>query len=100
MIRGTTPTHKFNISFDTSLIKDIRISYAQDGAIITEKSLDDCALEGDVITTSLTQEETLKFHEKRPVELQIRLLTTLGTAMATRIYTLNAGKVLNEEVLA
>lgn len=100
MIRGTTPTHKFNISFDTSLIKDIRISYAQDGIIIAEKTLHDCALEGDVITTSLTQEETLKFHEKRPVELQIKLLTTLGTVMATRIYTLNAGKVLNEEVLA
>ena len=81
------------------MVKDVRISYAQDGVIIAEKTVEDCVLEGNEITIKLTQEETLKFHEKRQVELQVRLLTKDGNAMATSIYTLSAGKVLNEEVL-
>ena len=99
MIRGTTPTHKFRIPFNTDMVKDVRISYAQDGVIIAEKTVEDCVLEGNEITIKLTQEETLKFHDKRQVELQVRLLTKDGNAMATSIYTLSAGKVLNEEVL-
>lgn len=99
MIRGTTPTHKFNISFDTSRIKDIRITYAQDGEAVVEKHMTDCDLDGNVITTSLTQEETLKFHAKRPVELQIKVLTSEDNVLATRVYTISVDRVLNEEVL-
>lgn len=99
MIRGTTPTHKFNISFSADRIKDIRITYAQDGETVVEKGNNDCSMEGNVITTSLTQEETLRFHEKRPVELQIKVLTKEDNVLATRVYTLNVDRVLNEEVL-
>ena len=99
MIRGTTPTQKFLIPLNTEMVKDVRISYAQDGVVIAEKTVEACVLAGNEITTKLTQEETLKFHEKRQVELQVRLLTKDGNAMATNIYTLSAGKVLNEEVL-
>ena len=99
MIRGTTPTHKFLIPFGTDMVKDVRISYAQDGAIVAEKTVEDCVLDGNEITTKLSQEETLKFHDKRHVELQLKLLLHTGDTMATDIYTLSARKVLNEEVL-
>lgn len=99
MIRGTTPTHTFKLPFDTSMVKDVRITYAQDGVVVAEKLLADCTLQGTEIITKLTQEETLKFYEKRQVDLQLRVLTTTGDAMATPIYSIPARDVLNEEVL-
>lgn len=79
MIRGSTPTHTFELPFDVKYIKDGRISYMQDGAVVLEKQIDDCTLEGQVITVKLTQEETLLFNcFKGYVYIQIKLLTQNG----------------------
>ena len=37
MIQGTTPTHTFTIPFDVSLIKELKVVYAQQGEIVLEK---------------------------------------------------------------
>lgn len=99
MIRGTTPTHTFQIPLEASMVKDVRISYAQGGVVLAEKTKNDCTLSGNEIKTKLTQEDTLKFRESKPIEVQLRVLTTDGDVMATNIYTLSACKALNEEVL-
>ena len=99
MIRGTTPTHIFEIPFDSSLLKKILITYFQNNQIVVEKTEDDCTLEGNSITVKLTQEDTLKFSHRRPVEIQIRVLTVDDTALATVIREVEVGRVLNEEVL-
>lgn len=99
MIRGTTPTHSFTIPFETNLIKEVRVIYSQRGNIILEKKTEDCILEGKQIVVHLTQEETFSFSHTLPVELQVRVLTIEGTALACTIKQIDVDKVLSEEVL-
>lgn len=99
MIRGTTPTHIFEIPIDSSLLKQVQITYAQGGINLLVKTIEDCVLDGNSISVTLSQEETLMFSHKKDVEVQIRVLTKDGTAMATTVRQVDVGRVLNEEVL-
>lgn len=98
MIRGTTPAHVFNLPFETSLIQEVRVTYAQGGAKVLEKTEADCTLEDKCIIVELTQEETLKFTARVNVEVQVKLLTTAGEVMASKIQTVSVERCLNEEV--
>lgn len=99
MIRGTTPTHHFTIPIEAELVKEVRITYEQDGKLLVEKTEEDCTIEEKTLSVRLTQEDTLKFSSKKKAELQVRILTTNGTALATEILKLEIEDVLNEEVL-
>lgn len=99
MIRGTTPTHIFEIPIDSSLLKQVQITYAQGSTNLLVKTIEDCVLDGNSISVTLSQEETLMFSHKKDVEVQIRVLTKDGTAMATTVRQVDVGRVLNEEVL-
>lgn len=99
MIRGTTPTHTFQIPFNTNLLKEIRISYAQRDAVVVEKSTEDCKLDGMNITVKLTQEETLRFSENVVAALQLRVLLNDGNVLATPVLRLDVGELLQDEVI-
>lgn len=99
MIRGTTPTHTFNIPFDTSLVDEVKITYAQDDEIIFFKSTSDCTLEGTTISVTLTQEDTFRFDCKKSVEIQIRILTLGGDVLTSIPEKVRVGKCLDNEVL-
>ena len=99
MIRGTTPTHIFNIPFDVAAIDELKITYAQWGNIVITKNKSDCTLEGTTIKTSFTQEETFKFSSDKPVEIQVRILTVDGEALASIIQKVDVGRCLDSEVL-
>lgn len=99
MIRGTTPTHRFTIPIDAELVKEVRITYEQDGKLLVEKTEKDCTIEEKTLSVKLTQEDTLKFSSKKKADLQVRILTTNDTALATEILKLEIEDVLNEEVL-
>ena len=99
MIRGTTPTHTFNIPFDVSGIDKVKIIYAQDDEIVLEKLNVDCTLEGTTIKTTLTQDDTFLFDRKKPVEIQIRVLTLGGNALASVPEKIGVSKCLDNEVL-
>ena len=75
IIQGTTPEHEFTLPFDTSLIKELRISYGQKGREVIVKYDEDCTYNGNVITVSLTQEDTFMFNPKLFVDVQFRVLT-------------------------
>lgn len=100
IIQGTTPEHEFTLPFDTSLIKGIRISYAQKGKEIFSKVDKDCVYTGNVVKIVLTQEDTFLFDEHNLVEVQIKILT-----MDNSIHTndddirLRVKKGFNREVL-
>lgn len=100
MIRGTTPTHTFKVPFDTSLIKEVRVIYAQADAPIICKETGDCTLNGDTIVTTLTQEDTFKFDCKKVVQIQIRVLTKAGEVLSTRVQNICIDKCLDNEVMA
>jgi hypothetical protein len=99
MIRGTTPTHTFNLPFDTYLIGKIKISYAQDGNVVLTKEKDDCTLQGNAVKVRLTQEETLKFNARYKVQIQVRVLTTENDSLASKIYERSMEDILEDGVL-
>ena len=111
MIRATTPKHTFIFEQDPDTSFDkILITYAQNGEIVMEKTKDDLEFgtgtdcHGDEVftaTVQLTQEETKKFSAKprNLVDIQVRVLTYAGEALASDKKSISVLDVLNDEVL-
>lgn len=99
MRRGTTPTHTFTLPLDASGIKTAQVTYAQAGRVVLTKQTPDIAVEENSVSYKLTQEETLLFNASERVELQIRLLTMGGDALASSIISIGVERILNDEVL-
>ena len=99
VIRGTTPTIIVETDIDVSLIADLRISFAQDDKQVVCKSKDDCTLDGFTISVTLTQEETLKFDCKKPLEIQARAISLGGEVAASDVMQIAVMKCHNNEVL-
>lgn len=98
MIRGSTPTHTFNLSIDTSTIKRLRLTYVQYGNML-EKTEDDVTISEGKISYTLTQEESLAFSENSTVGIQIKILTNVGTVLVSPVMTLTIEQAYNTEVL-
>lgn len=108
MIRGTTPTHVFTFDdINPSELSILNIYYAQQGNVILEKHKNDCSFYTNTdgsysASVTLSQEETKLFKAKREsdtVEIQVRILTGDGKALATPKYRLPIHDVLDDEVL-
>lgn len=99
MRQGTTPKHTFTLPFDTALIKTVQVTYKQGEAIVLQKETADFTREGQSISCKLTQEETFKFNPQKVVQIQVRVLTTSGDALASDIIQTSAPACLDDEVL-
>lgn len=99
MRRLTTPTHRFTLQLDVETIDKIQITYAQGGKIILQKFGDDITMDSKTAVVKLTQEETKPFIADKDVEIQVRVLTTGGEALASDIIKVGVQRVLDEEVL-
>ena len=99
MVRGTTPTHVFKLPFKVDLVAQAQITYAQDDIVLVEKALADCKSETDTLTVTLTQEETFKFDNTKPLQIQVRILTEAGKAMASIVKKIGVQKCLSEGVI-
>lgn len=99
MRRLTTPEHKFTLQIDPSVISKVRIIYAQNNAIVLTKEGEDVSLDGNVAKVKLTQDETKKFTADKEVEIQVRVLTLGGDALASDIIKVDVKKVLDDEVM-
>lgn len=99
MVRGTTPTHTFNVSIDTSKIKEVKIIYSQGDAVVLCKRTKDCTLSDGKIETKLSQEETFMFDCTKNVYIQVRVLTTGGDAINSQLIMTSVAKCLDDEVL-
>lgn len=98
MIRGTTPTHIFNVNVDLSEAEVIYITYKQSESIVVEKEKADCTVSGETISVKLTQEDTLKFNTA-PVEIQIRARFPDGSAIASNIMQTTVTRILKGGVI-
>lgn len=98
MIRGTTPTHIFNLPIDTKIIEDLRVTYEQAGKALVEKKLTDVTTDGKQIRLTLTQEETLLFRPGLHAHLQLKVLTTDKSVLANHVTEITVEEILNEEV--
>lgn len=100
MIQGTTPLHEFTFPEDPSQFSEIEIVYYQNGALVLRKTKADLTF-GDENTASLrlSQDDTLKFCCTSKASIQVRVLTSLGEALASDIVEVSVEKILRKEVL-
>ena len=85
---------------DTEFVKCIRIIYAQNGKEILTKKQEDCTFDGNTVRLKLTQEDTFLFAEDACAEVQIRVLTTSGDALASQVMRVHCQECLSDEVLS
>lgn len=104
MTRGTTPTHTFTLpdNLKTATISTLYITYAQHGETVLEKTLDDVTNNNGVLTCKLTQADTLAFEVLDQhcgcdkVDVQVRLKTSDGVAMASDIMSVTIMDILKD----
>lgn len=99
MIRGTTPTHTFKLPFSSDSVEECEVVYAQNDREIVRKRTADCEITGDVVKCTLTQAETLEFKARRPLQVQIRVLTTAGKVVGSQIMRVTVEDCLSNEAL-
>ena len=101
MIRGTTPTLTFILPCQVSDLAEYWITISQKYENIKiDKTSADCTAEDNVISVTLTQEETLRLIGNKPVYVQMRALTTGEAALATDQWTCTVGEILREGVIS
>ena len=71
----------------------------QDNTIVLDKTFDDCEAVENMLIVNLTQEETLKLKAGKVVEMQIRVRTISGDALASNIIRVNAERILRDGVI-
>ena len=102
MIKGTTPTIKYNLPFESSLIKsaEIVVMYVDaNKEVLIIRNLEKCTLGDKCIETVLTQEETLKLPAPSTVEVQLRIVTKDDTILATVPEKVTVKRLLKEDVI-
>lgn len=100
MYRGTTPTFTFNLPIRADSITALSITFRQPGREAIEKTLADCAADGQTLTCSLTEAETLSLYANTPYPLEIQLRAGVGTSrMASQIFTVPVERILKESAL-
>lgn len=100
MRRGTTPTHTFTLPFDAESVQAVQVIYRQNGVNVLILDKDDCTLSGNALSVRLTQEDTFAFDESANVEIQIRVLTADGEALASDPMQIRCGRCLTEDILS
>lgn len=98
MRQGTTPTIQITINdIDLNEMQNIYVVFEQNGYILKKES-SNLDIEGNVISVLLSQEETLNFKEGT-CNIQLRMITKGGVAIASPIKTTKVYRVLNKEVI-
>lgn len=81
MRQGTTPTHIFDLPFDTGDVERLEITYEQNDKVVLQKQKNDCTLEGNEVSVKLTQEETFLFEAGTNIIAQIHAVSVYGDAV-------------------
>lgn len=99
MRRGTTPTLQITVTGLTDIeVQNLYLTLRQ-GQTTIEKTESGVTIDGEVISATLTQDETLSFVAKVDVALQLRVLSTNNTAYASNIVTVPVEAILKEGVI-
>lgn len=98
MYRGTTPTLTFNLPISTNTIAGGFITVAQDGRTIIERPMSTWNISDKQVSVTLTQAETLLLSSDAAAktEVQLRVKTLDGTALASRIFPIRPERILKE----
>ena len=111
MIRGTTPTHVFNVDIPLDNIAVLYVTYKQGKDIVLEKTLDDVEINAEekTISVTLSQEDTLKFKNTNfswlnpnqnkkdmMIQCQLRIKYNDDSALASNIMLLDVYDILKD----
>ena len=99
MRRGSTVTEKYTIPIPTDQIKEIRITFSQNGEAVLEKKTADCTFSGHAVTIQLSQVETLSFTAGVVIAIQIRVKLLDGNVIPMKERYVFCRDTANEEVL-
>ena len=99
MRQGTTPTHTFRLPVDAGTLKQVKIIYVQCGKRVLAKYKNECAIDGEIVRVTLSQEETFKFECCYPAEVLVRALTADGRAPASKPMPFTVEPSYDDEVL-
>ena len=97
--KGTTPTHSFKLPVSKEAVDEVRVTYAQGAKVVLVKNTGNCSVTDDVVSVTLTQEETFLFKANVEVSIQVRVLTTDGHAFSSDTVSVGVYKCLDGEVL-
>lgn len=97
--RGATPTNTFRVRVDFTSAVVMYVTYKQMDRTILEKDISEITIETDKIKVSMTQEESLKFIENKPVEIQIRARLSDDSAHVSKIVRTTVTELLKEGVI-
>lgn len=97
--RGTTPKIKCELPFDVSELAEAIMTIRQHGTVCIEKSIQDADCDGYLLSYPLSQEDTLKLDHESPVEIQVRVKTTYGSALASSVEEVQVGRILKDGVI-
>lgn len=105
MRRGTTPTLRFKLPISCDRIDVADIAFAQketirskESTLVFSKVKDDCEMDGNILSLTLKEEDTLKLSDDVPVEIQLRLKCG-ETSMATKIFEIPVKRILKDGCL-
>lgn len=99
IIRGTTPKLEFTLPFDASLLDEAWVTLSQNKAVVINKELEECECGERKLVVRLTQEETLKLNCDCNTEIQVRIRTPEGEALASDIITVSTDRILKDGVI-
>ena len=99
MYRGTTPTLRFALPFDTNLVQKAYITFYQQDRKQIEKQLSDCQIVNNQLVVTLTQEETLRFVTNVPLLMQARVVLSDGRVLASKVVRTVVHDILKEGVI-
>lgn len=97
MIRGTTPTNRIRVNADLRGAT-VFVTYEQNGRNVLEKTGGDVTVEEDLLTVTLSQEDTLALHEG-PVRIQVRYVTMEDKAGACKVMNATVERILKDGVI-
>lgn len=101
MYRGTTPTIQFKLPFAASVCDEIWITISQFGNEVINKTKADCSIDGNEVSVTLTQDETLKLKASNNGQtlVQMRVRTNNKKALASKAFAVSTEDILKDVVI-
>lgn len=101
MIRGTTPTLRFQIPYTTEQIQLGYVTFSRKGEVFLDLSFDDerITVENNYIYVTFSQEDTLRFNSRTVYSVQLRILLEGNVAVASNIITIPISSILKNGVI-
>ena len=100
MYRGTTPTLTFKLPILTGQITALSVAIKQDGVLRLDKGLEDVTMDGDTISLTLTEQETLALRASENMPFRVQLRVGVGdTRMASQVFEVAVDEILRDGAL-